>query len=346
MIDLVWLRERTRLARCLLLAAVGVLGACTARGAVAVNPSPAPLATYVVRFGAEGDTAIANVRARLPVSDGMLLMYPEGAEEFAAGWSHFVTQLEARDTTGQPLQLEPAGRDQWRVSGARVVDLSYRVRLLHDRKPHKWQFGVKEVAYVRPDFVFSTGKALFITNLEMPAALVRIEPPPGGRVLASWSRLAGGENDFHISGAQELTEAMIIAGTPIVRSAQVGNTRVNIATTRRLAPSATVVEEHTRRFLPAAAAVFGATPPGTLLVLLGQDTGYVGGGAAFEGGLSLMFPQAPGAENRAFPARTEPVDSATRRLRAAWLDAWRTSAPQRCCPDRLVEKGIVRGRFY
>ncbi len=41
--------------------------------------------------------------------------------------------------------------------------------------------------------------------------------------------------------------------------------------------------------------------------------------------LGIMLPD----DNAPFPARTEPVDSATRRLRAAWLDGWRTSAPQR-----------------
>jgi predicted metalloprotease with PDZ domain len=196
-----------------------------------------------------------------------------------------------------PLVNQAAAGRLW--SAWAVVNLSYRVRLLHDREPRKWQFGVKEIAYVRPDFVFSTGKALFITNLEMPPAWVRIEPPRGGRVLTSWSRLPAGESVFRVSGAQELTESMIVAGSPLVRTVQVGNTRVNIATTRRLAPSAAVVAEHTRRFLPAAAALFGATPPDTLLVLVGQDTGYVGGGAAFKGGVSLMFPQAPGPEDRA-----------------------------------------------
>ncbi|MGI9043413.1 MAG: hypothetical protein ACR2GK_04725 [Gemmatimonadaceae bacterium] len=40
--------------------------------------------------------------------------------------------------------------------------------------------------------------------------------------------------------------------------------------------------------------------------------------------LGIILPD----DNTPFPARTEPVDSATRRLRAAWLDGWRTSAPR------------------
>jgi predicted metalloprotease with PDZ domain len=229
----------------------------------------------------------------------MLLMYPEGAEKFSAGWAHFVTGLEARDTAGQPVALQSVGRDEWRVSGVEVVDLSYRVHLLHDREPRKWQFGVKEVAYVRPEFAFATGKALFITNLEMPPAVVQIEPPSGERVLTSWSRLLGADNRFRVSGPLELTESVIVVGSPLVRAVQVGNTRVEVVTSPSLASSADAVAGHAERFLPAAAALFGATPPDTLLVVAERDTGYVGGGAAFEGGISLMFPEPLGPANRA-----------------------------------------------
>lgn len=278
---------------------VGLLPACRATGAAPMSAPPGAAAAYHVRFTHEDDTVTADVRARIPVRGGLLLMYPEGAERFASGWSHFVSQLEAQDTAGRLIALEPAGRDQWHVSGTEVVDLSYRVRLLHDREPRKWQFGVKEVAYVRPDFAFTTGKALFITNLEMPPAVVRIQPPLGGRVLTSWSRLAGRENVFRVSGPLELTESVIVAGSPIVRTAQVGHTRVEVATGPELASSAEHIARHVDRFLPAAAALFGATPADTLLVVAERDTAYAGGGAAFSGGISLMFPQPPGPANRA-----------------------------------------------
>ncbi len=284
---------------CFLVAAISGLPACRGMPAVPASPEPGPAAAYHVRFGREGDTVVAYIRARVPVPAGVLLMYPEGAERFASGWSHFVTGLEARDTAGRPVALEPAGRDQWRVGGTEVVDLSYRVRLLHDREPRKWQFGVKEVAYVRPEFAFATGKALFITNLEMPPAVVRIAPPRGGRVLTSWSRASGGDNVFRVSGPLELTESVIVAGTPIVRAVQVGNTRVEVATGPGLALSAENIVRHVNRFLPAAAGLFGATPPDTLLVVAERDTAYVGGGAAFSGGISLMFPEPLGPANLA-----------------------------------------------
>lgn len=258
-------------------------------------------AVYTVSLAA-ANPRLAQVEAQIPLAAGDLLMYPEGAEAWEHGWATFVDRLVALDEGGKRLDIVTTGRDAWKVVGAppgtATIRLRYSVRIEHDQHPTKWDFGYKEVAYARPDFVFLTGKALFITQMGQTDIAVHFDLPRDWRVLSGWERVPASPATFRVKGPQQLTEVAIAVGTPVVHTRSAGTVTAHIASGRGSAASAAVIAETVGRLLESTRSYFGAAPVGDVLIVAEVDPAYVGGGAAFHRSVSLLLHEPATVTNR------------------------------------------------
>ncbi|HEX8393090.1 MAG TPA: hypothetical protein VF665_12170 [Longimicrobium sp.] len=280
-------RARARRAAAAALAAAGFIMA----GAAAAQDRPA----YTVSI-APHDNRSVRVHARIPLTDSVLLMYPDGANHLADGWSTFVRGLRATDDAGRAVPLRRRGRDEWAVAAPlpAAVTLDYEVLVHHDAG--RWPFGSKESAYGRPDAVFLTGKALFIAQYGVADATVRFDLDPSWRLAVPWAEVPGQPRTFSVPTVIELLEVGMMAGRHQQRAVTVGGTEVVLAVGESLRGSAEVMEGSLRQLLPAAAAMFGGAPRGRFVVIANRDV--YDGGTAFTRSFSVVYAEAPTVQNR------------------------------------------------
>jgi predicted metalloprotease with PDZ domain len=254
-----------------------------------------PSARYLVRFEEE-DKRLAFVEARITSSDDVLLMYPDGADHLASGWSTFLRNLVVTDAEGRPLNFESRGRDVWSnpLSAGGELILRYEVLIHHDAG--RWPFGWDEAAYVKGDAVFLTGKALFITAFDQTRIEVEFRLPEQWQLVTPWKALE--PRRFFVAGPVDLTESAIMAGRFDERSIAVGSLTVLLAVGYSLPDRAELFEETLRAALSTITTTLGGSPAGTFVVAANREEAFSGGGT-FPRSISLLFKDLPSIENQA-----------------------------------------------
>ncbi|MGK2935243.1 MAG: hypothetical protein ACSLFE_08410 [Gemmatimonadaceae bacterium] len=296
----------------------GIVLACATSAPLAGQAGSAPGAA--VNLGERTDTTIytvtvpaydnrsIRVRAHIVLADSLLLMYPEGADHVPDGWATYVRDLTATDDKGRPVALRASGPAQWVVPPPlpRALNLRYEVLVHHDAGP--WPFGSKEAAYARPDFVFLTGKALFIAQYQTADAVVRVVLPPTWSVATPWADLdtvrmpqlaaapSAVTHTFTVPNVYELLEVGMLVGRYLERTIRSGDAAVTLAVGRDLESALPLFEAAVRPLVPAAAAVFGGTPKGKFVVIANRDT--YDGGTSFTRSFGMVFKDVPTAQNR------------------------------------------------
>ena len=260
----------------------------------ASGPRDLEAATYTVAFSDKSNRK-AKINARIPLHGGTIMMYPEGAENFQYQWATFVKGLSAKLPNGKSFRPEYLGNAQWKIPPPipQYVDLDYEVAIEHDLSPGKWKFGYKQAAFARSNYVFCTGKALFIGTHELKDIMVQFDVPSDWRVLTGWNSLLGKLNSFFLEGVRELTEVAIVVGRPLERLVVVDGLEVTFAVGNEMASSLDLMATNSGRFVMAATKFFAGAPSSKMLIVADSDSAYVGGGEAFTRSVCLVFNQPP-----------------------------------------------------
>ena len=225
-------------------------------------------------------------------------MYPEGASHVPEGWATYVRNLKAFDRQGNPILLESTGPGAWRVPEqlkGQEIGLGYEVMLHHDAGK-SWPFGWDEAAYVKGDGIFFTGKALFITALDMQDVRVDFKIPKEWKLVTPWVR-ACEERSYRIKDAIELTDSAHFTGEFTNGLVTAAGATVEIGLGNALAESAPLIEGVLEASLSTAAAMLGAVPAQTFAVIADIEPKYSGGGT-FVRSVSMLFQEPPTLANR------------------------------------------------
>ena len=233
------------------------------------------------------DRRLARVEARIELTDSVLIMFPRGADHLPDGWSTYLRGLAATNDDGRPVTLRRAGRDRWIVATPRptAIRLRYEVLLHHDSGD--WPLGPKEASAVKADGVFLTGRALFITQLGMRQAHVRMQLPPRWRLATPWQEATGAAGTYRVPSATELLQVGMLAGRHQQRRLLFGDATVFVAVGQSLPGALDPIAETLSSALVGADALFGGTPRGRFVAIANADD--FGGGVAFTRSFNMLF---------------------------------------------------------
>lgn len=253
---------------------------------LAIPDAQAGTARYVVTFDAQ-DRRLVRVHATITSNEDVVMMYPDGASHVPQGWATYLRNLTSS------AKLEAVGPGQWRNPAKGLpLTLDYEVLIHHDAG--HWPFGWDEAAYVKGTAVFLTGKALFITALDVVEPEIAFRLPPKWQLITPWKR--SGEH-FVAAGAIELTEAALLTGRFESRTIAAGDVTVLLGIGSQMKAAVPLFDDTIRTVLPLAASVFGGTPRGTYVVIANREDEFTGGGT-FVRSLSMLFQEEPSAANR------------------------------------------------
>ncbi|HEV2126255.1 MAG TPA: M1 family aminopeptidase [Chloroflexota bacterium] len=244
------------------------------------------------------DKRLVLIEAKVRTGGDGLLMYPEGASHVAEGWATYIRNLKAFDRQGSPILLEGSGPGAWRVPDqfrGREIGLSYEVLLHHD-VGETWPFGWDEAAYVKGDAIFLTGKALFITALDMQSVRVDFDIPKKWKLVTPWLQGCD-ERSYHVKDTIELTESGHFIGEFTHSRVTAAGATVEIGLGKALAKSAPLIEGVLKSSLSTAARMLGPVPDQTFAVIADLEPKYSGGGT-FVRSVSMLFQEPPMLANR------------------------------------------------
>ena len=256
-----------------------------------------PTGRYTVTVGS-ADKRLVRIDAKVRTRGDTLLMYPDGASHVPEGWATYIRNLEAFDRQGNRVLLESTGPGAWGVPDqfeGQEIGLRYEVLLHHD-SGKTWPFGWDEAAYVKGDAVFFTGKALFITALDMQDVRVDFRIPSEWRLVTPWTPGCEGRS-YRVRDAVELTESAHFTGEFINRRVTAAGATVEIGLGNALAESAPLIEGVLQGSLSTAATMLGPVPAQTFVVIADIEPKYSGGGT-FVRSVSMLFQEPPTVANR------------------------------------------------
>jgi predicted metalloprotease with PDZ domain len=256
-----------------------------------------PSGRYTITMNAD-DKRLVRIAAKVRTGGDQLLMYPEGASHMPEGWASYIRNLAAVDSQGRPVALERSGPGAWRVPErlkSQEIGLTYEVMLHHDAGK-SWPFGWDEAAYVKGDAAFFTGKAVFITALDMKDVRVDFDIPKEWKLVTPW-RPGCETRSYRAKDAIELTESAHFTGEFHTRSVTAAGATVQIGLGNTLAQSAPLVERVLEGSLSTAARMLGPVPDQTFVVIADIEPKYAGGGT-FVRSVSMLFQEPPTAANQ------------------------------------------------
>lgn len=257
----------------------------------------------------DDDRRSVRVTAQLATRDSMLLVFPDNydASHLPDGWSTFFRGLRASDAVGQPVELQPAGRDRWRLPpGVRQpIALSYEVLIHHDQG--YWPVGHDEAAYARRDCdcVFFTGMAVFIgardlsdiqVEFDMPGPRPRVSNSVSWTSTTPWAPVPEREHTYRVPNFHELSEVALVVGRVPTTEFVTGASTVRLSIGRGLPDGLALFERAARDYMEGAARMIGTAPEGRFAIVANPES-FTGGGA-FIRSASMLFRDVPVPGNR------------------------------------------------
>lgn len=216
----------------------------------------------------EGNWRIAKITAQIELVDNLLCMNNFGAEQFSDGYAHFIQNLRAIDSSGNPVPLEYLGNARWKVSVPlkHPLTLYYEVVLNHDK--FRWHHGPDEAPYIKDDCVFWTGRALFIVNNGMENIIARFNLPDGWRISTPWRPVEGQAFVFSAENQTDLTESFILAGVHSSDLLKFEETEILLAVGGRIKESKMILAETVEELLMQYMKLFGGAPEERMLIIV------------------------------------------------------------------------------
>ncbi|MCP3914189.1 MAG: hypothetical protein GY711_01395 [bacterium] len=262
--------------------------------------SAAERGEYRVTFS-DAQRRTVRVEADLAVDGRTLLVSPIGANDFEAGWAHWIKDLAVTDPDGKPVRVDHRGRGKYRLRDrARRVHLSYEVRL--DHEDHEWPFGLDEATYLRDDCTYVATQTLFLAPPNLERALVRFELPDDWIVSTSWEPAPAAEDAdaglneerYVVRSFEQLTRACLLVGEHSEERVRAAGVEVLLAVGDDLRDSTPRMVQTLEAALYEATVLFGGDAPGQRYIVVANMADY-SGGAGHVGGMSMVFAQPPSA---------------------------------------------------
>lgn len=189
----------------------------SATAGLAADGAPGPtIAKYHVKLVGVSPPRF-SVRADLPVKGAGLDMdasYPAELPEMAAkGWPALISNLEALDASGRPIELKSVGAAGWKLPQSHDgrVTVSYDV----DFGPFaakNWSSPL-ESAFADDKHVVVSGRGLFVTTAQAASAEVDFELPRPWRPVMPWNSSSSSAHRYAVRSAADLTNNMLVFST-------------------------------------------------------------------------------------------------------------------------------------
>ena len=260
----------------------------TAGAADLTTDSRSP-ARYEVRVPGP-DSDVVEVQATFVLESDVIGMVVHSSAELPNGEADLLEQLEVRDERGQALEVESLGYGDWRVtngSQGMAVQLSYRIRLEHDR--YSWGPGIDEVAYRNDDGLFFTGGSLFVLpDAALPGgARVHFDLPTGWTEALPWA-IDPSNGDAIVPDGNGLLRNCFFLGTPRVEEVTLGDFAFVLVMTEGLKDKKALFVDAMRPILPEAKNIFGGMPKANRYLVVLSPSERTDGGA-FANSYSMLL---------------------------------------------------------
>ena len=210
----------------------------------------------------KGDNKLsASIRARIPLKDKFLQMFPYGANwKYKEGWAKFVKNLRVSDINGKGFEIKPLENAKWEIIGdyPEEVVLDYQVDFGFALK--KWEPGNEQAAHFEDDTLFTVTKALFIASQAVEETEVSFELPEKWKVATSWNPVGGKPNVFRVGTLIELVNNCVVLGQFGSYSYRQDNFAFTLVQLGSLKKAETLMAEVMKKQLNAYRELFGGLP--------------------------------------------------------------------------------------
>lgn len=167
--------------------------------------------SYTVSIDAK-TPKLAKVTATFITQDKFLYMFA-GANNFPKRWAKFVSHLEAKNPTGEPVKITQLEGAKWSIDVDEKMPISISYQLNLDHEQHKWSGGVDGAAYSRDSGVFYTGRSIFIVNGENRNNIhISFNLPQKWKVTTPWVIDENNSKSYKVNSLNELSTSMFFAG--------------------------------------------------------------------------------------------------------------------------------------
>lgn len=159
-----------------------------------------------------------HISLNFTISENDLHVAP-GAEQFDKRWSEFMTNLKARTSDNQPVNIHHSGNGRWKVDAPKGTPVEVSYDLLVTHQEHQWSGGLDGAAYVKPQSIYTSGRSLFLyPEYDEIQADVTFHLPEEWTVSTPWAKSPEGQNRYKVSSAASLSQSGILAGKQLVFS--------------------------------------------------------------------------------------------------------------------------------
>lgn len=238
------------------------------------------------RLSINADASRAHVEAEVWVEGRELALFNVmPTPELKHGQAGFLENIRVRDTAGNTVALIDKGEGEYEVDGDRRLQLSYDVRLGHDK--FGWPAGVEEVSYRTDEGLMAAGYALFLVpGVKMHGTTqVDIALPAGWSAHTPWRKAGTG---YMVESRRELVNNALFFGTARAETFKAGGIELSLVMGKRYWPQRAVFKELIERQLASYQTLFGKAPLAErYLIVINQ--GDSGDGGAFSGSFSQFL---------------------------------------------------------
>lgn len=243
---------------------------------------------YQVRIDGSGQRAF--VQASIWLDSPMLSMFDVSAVPgLPNGHADLVEDLQVRDADGDAVSVRALGQGDFEVRGGQRLQLSYAVRLEHDR--FRWPAGSEEVAYRTDEgHLFRMSTLLFADGGERMQGGFEIgfELPDGWVAHTPW-QTAGSALRFQAPNRREALNNVVFLGTAHAEQLQVGGVDLTLVLGRRYRNQVPLFRELLDAQMRSYQQMFGGNPLAQRYLIVINE-GASGDGGAFAGSFSQFIP--------------------------------------------------------
>lgn len=246
----------------------------------------------------DAEAAAAHITASLEMKGTTLALYNVvPVPGLPTGQASLIADLEVRDREGRVLPHRDLGGGDFEIDQAGPIELSYTVRMEHDR--YAWPFGREEVAYRTPEGLMVTGYALFLADATDQGAgpyEVSFDLPAGWRAHTPWTPVGDGER-FEVPTRRDLLSNALFLGSAHAETIEAGGLTLTLVLGGPYVEDRSLFADLLRAQAEAYHDLFGAAPlSDRFLIVVNEDP--LSDGGAFAGSFSQVIDGEASPANR------------------------------------------------
>lgn len=248
---------------------------------------------HLYRVSIDKNTNKALVEAQLYLEGNQLSLFNVNPMPgYPNGQADFIEKIQVRDSKGQILPVQNKGEGDYELAGNQLVNLSYEVRLEHDKL--NWPAGNEEVLYHTEEGIMLTGFSLFLAPSEKMTGDIKVEfrLPEGWRANTALEHLTKESTSskpvFIAHTRRELLSNALFFGTAQAEQFEAGGLQLSLVLGKRYWPQRAMFKQLLTKQLQTYLDLFGNKPlaPRYLIII---NQGDSGDGGAFSSSFSQFL---------------------------------------------------------